>query len=45
MSIGLSKLKSAGLGLYLMRGPASDGSAPKGTRLATYDGRRFVKLG
>lgn len=42
VSIAPSGLRGAGLGLFLTRGPASDGSAPKGTRLATYEGFCFV---
>jgi len=42
VAVAPSRIPGAGLGLFLMRGPASDGSAPKGTRLATYEGRRFV---
>ena len=42
VSIANSTHRGANLGLYLTRGPAPNGSAPKGTRLATYDGRCFV---
>ena len=42
VSIAQSTLMGAGLGLFLTHGPASDRSAPKGTRLATYEGRNFV---
>ena len=42
VSIAPSTLTGAGLGLFLTRGPARDGSAPKGTRLAKYEGRSFV---
>jgi hypothetical protein len=42
VSVAPSSIAGAGLGLFLMRGPASDGSAPKGTRLAKYEGRCFV---
>jgi len=42
VSVENSSLVGAGLGLFLTRGPASDGSAPKGSRLATYDGRCLI---
>ena len=42
VSVAISTLEGAGFGLFLTRGPASDGSAPAGTRLATYDGLWFV---
>ena len=41
VAIAPSSLPLAGLGLFLLSGPAEDGSAPPGTRVATYDGIHF----
>ena len=41
VAIAPSTIPHAGLGLFLLSGPADDGSAPPGTRVATYDGILF----
>jgi exonuclease III len=41
VAIAPSSIPHAGLGLFLLSGPAEDGSAPAGTRVATYDGIHF----
>ena len=41
VAIAPSSIPHAGLGLFLLAGPAEDGSAPTGTRVALYDGIHF----
>jgi len=41
VAIAPSSIPHAGLGLYLLSGPDEDGSAPPGTRVATYDGIHY----
>ena len=41
MAIAPSTIPFAGNGLFLLAGPAEDGSAPPGTRVTTYDGIIF----
>ena len=43
VSVAISTIEGAGFGLFLTSGPSADGSAPAGTRLATYDGQWFVR--
>jgi len=41
VAIASSSIPQAGLGLFLLSGPSEDGSAPPGSRVATYDGIYF----